>query len=86
MSYISSGKSYGATLHFGGSRHGTEGYFIQPTIFTDTMPGMKIVQEEIFGPVGVVIWFEDEDSERTSLSRCLYFISLQFLSSFVEFK
>jgi hypothetical protein len=59
MSYIESGKSEGATVHFGGERHGTEGYFIQPTIFTNTTPGMKIVKEEIFGPVGAVIRFKD---------------------------
>ena len=61
MGYIQSGKEEGATLHHGGARVGTEGYFIQPTIFTDVKPHMKIVKEEIFGPVGVVIKFKDED-------------------------
>ena len=61
MSYINSGKEAGATVHLGGDRWGTEGYFIQPTIFTETRPDMRIVQEEIFGPVGVVIKFEDEE-------------------------
>ncbi|KAJ7708132.1 aldehyde dehydrogenase [Mycena rosella] len=60
MSYIDSGKAEGATVHIGGERHGTEGYFIKPTIFTDVTPEMKIVREEIFGPVGVVIKFTDE--------------------------
>jgi len=60
MSYIESGKQQGATLHLGGARHGKEGYFIEPTIFTDVKPGMKIVQEEIFGPVGCVAKFENE--------------------------
>jgi aldehyde dehydrogenase (NAD+) len=61
MDFIDSGKSEGATVHLGGDRNGTEGYFINPTIFTNTKPNMRIVQEEIFGPVGVVIKFEDED-------------------------
>ncbi|KZS99653.1 aldehyde dehydrogenase [Laetiporus sulphureus 93-53] len=61
MGYIQSGKEEGATLHHGGNRIGEEGYFIQPTIFTDVKPHMKIVQEEIFGPVGVIIKFKDED-------------------------
>ncbi|KAF8884703.1 aldehyde dehydrogenase domain-containing protein [Mucidula mucida] len=61
MGYIQSGKEQGATVHHGGERHGSEGYFISPTIFTNTTPDMKIVQEEIFGPVGVVIKFEDEE-------------------------
>jgi aldehyde dehydrogenase (NAD+) len=60
MSYINSGKQEGATVHLGGERHGTEGYWIQPTIFTDVKPEMKIVREEIFGPVGVIIKFEDD--------------------------
>lgn len=61
MSYIESGKEQGAKVHHGGGRVGDEGYFIEPTIFTETKPDMKIVQEEIFGPVGVVIKFEDEE-------------------------
>jgi len=60
MSYIESGKQEGATVQTGGDRFGSEGYFINPTIFTDTKPHMKIVEEEIFGPVGVVIKFKDE--------------------------
>ncbi|KAH9920552.1 aldehyde dehydrogenase [Epithele typhae] len=60
MGYIDSGKEQGATLHLGGSRVGNEGYFITPTIFTDTKPNMKIVKEEIFGPVCVVIKFKDD--------------------------
>lgn len=61
MSYIESGRSQGATVHVGGSRHGSTGYWIQPTLFTNVTPDMRIVREEIFGPVGVVIKFEDED-------------------------
>lgn len=61
MSYIKSGKEQGATLHTGGERIGSEGYFVQPTIFTDVTPDMRIVREEIFGPVSVVFKFRDED-------------------------
>jgi aldehyde dehydrogenase (NAD+) len=60
MNYIEAGTSEGATVHTGGMRHGNEGYFVTPTIFTDAKPGMKIAREEIFGPVGVVIKFKDE--------------------------
>ncbi|SCZ99326.1 BZ3500_MvSof-1268-A1-R1_Chr3-1g05949 [Microbotryum saponariae] len=60
QAHIQSGKDEGATVHIGGERHGTEGYFIQPTIFTDVKPDMKIVKEEIFGPVVVVAKFKDE--------------------------
>ncbi|KAJ7333293.1 aldehyde dehydrogenase [Mycena albidolilacea] len=61
MGYIASGKESGATVHIGGERHGTEGYFIQPTIFTDVTPDMKIVREEIFGPVAAVMKFKTEE-------------------------
>jgi aldehyde dehydrogenase (NAD+) len=61
MGYIDSGKADGAKVHLGGERVGSEGYFIAPTIFTETKPDMRIVKEEIFGPVGVVIKFEDDD-------------------------
>ncbi|CCA70964.1 related to indole-3-acetaldehyde dehydrogenase [Serendipita indica DSM 11827] len=60
MGYINSGKAEGATVHMGGDRHGEDGYFIQPTVFTDTTPDMTICREEIFGPVVVVSKFEDE--------------------------
>lgn len=61
MEYIDSGKEQGATVHLGGERFGNEGYYIKPTIFTDVKNDMKIVQEEIFGPVGVVIKFDDDE-------------------------
>lgn len=63
MGYINSGKDEGAICHLGGDRFGSEGYFINPTIFTDVKPDMKIVKEEIFGPVGVVIKFETEEGK-----------------------
>ncbi|KAF9030218.1 aldehyde dehydrogenase [Hymenopellis radicata] len=60
MHYIDLGKQQGATLHLGGSRHDSTGYFVEPTIFTNTSPDMDIVQEEIFGPISCIIKFEDE--------------------------
>ncbi|KAH7906196.1 aldehyde dehydrogenase domain-containing protein [Hygrophoropsis aurantiaca] len=68
MSYIESGISEGATCLTGGARHGQSGYFIQPTIFTDTTPSMRIVREEIFGPVGVVIPFTTGPSASNPLA------------------
>ncbi len=61
--YIEIGKSEGAKLLCGGVHApGTSqtGNFIAPTIFTNTTPRMRIVQEEIFGPVLVVQTFKDE--------------------------
>jgi aldehyde dehydrogenase (NAD+) len=62
MSYIQEGKKEGATVVTGGERHGKKGYFIQPTIFSDVTEDMKIMQEEIFGPVCAVSKFSDEAS------------------------
>lgn len=61
LGYIESGKGDGAKVLTGGSQIGDTGYFVQPTIFTDVRPDMKIVKEEIFGPVAVVIKFKNED-------------------------
>lgn len=60
MGYIETGKSQGATCALGGKRHGNEGFFIEPTVFTDVKHDMKIAQEEIFGPVVAVVKFTDE--------------------------
>ncbi|CAO3630296.1 unnamed protein product [Cunninghamella echinulata] len=61
MGYIEHGKSEGATVAAGGKRFGDKGYFIEPTVFLDVTPKMKIVQEEIFGPVVVISKFKDLD-------------------------
>ena len=61
MGYIESGKSCGANLLTGGNRVGKQGYFIEPTVFTDVQDSHKIAQEEIFGPVLSVIRFKDVD-------------------------
>ncbi|MCJ1427895.1 aldehyde dehydrogenase (NAD(P)(+)) ald5 [Sticta canariensis] len=60
MEYIDSGKKEGAKVEIGGERHGKEGYFIQPTIFSNVQEDMKIMQEEIFGPVCSIAKFKDE--------------------------
>lgn len=63
LGYIDAGKSEGATLHLGGNKvqSANGGYFIQPTIFTDVKPHMKIMREEIFGPVVAVAKFKTEE-------------------------
>ncbi|THU91597.1 aldehyde dehydrogenase [Dendrothele bispora CBS 962.96] len=61
MGYINDGKAAGATVTFGGEAHGGDGYFVQPTIFTDCKPDMKIVKEEIFGPVAAIMKFKTEE-------------------------
>jgi aldehyde dehydrogenase (NAD+) len=60
MGYIESGKAAGAKVEVGGERHGAEGYFIKPTIFSNVTEDMTIMQEEIFGPVCSISKFKTE--------------------------
>ena len=55
---IEEGKREGAKLVIGGKKYGDQGFFVQPTIFTDVKSEMKIAQEEIFGPVMSLIKFD----------------------------
>ena len=59
--YLDSGRQDGATAVTGGGRLGDRGYFVEPTVLTNTRPEMKIVREEIFGPVVVAAPFSDLD-------------------------
>ncbi|MBD2865305.1 aldehyde dehydrogenase family protein [Paenibacillus oceani] len=65
LSYIEIGRQEGATIAAGGRRmtegEYARGFFVEPTILTDTTPDMRVVQEEIFGPVLVVQRFRDEE-------------------------
>ncbi|XP_020522706.1 aldehyde dehydrogenase family 2 member B7, mitochondrial isoform X2 [Amborella trichopoda] len=71
MGYIKSGVDSGATLELGGERIGTKGYYIQPTIFSNTKDSMPIATDEIFGPVQTVFKFKDlnEVIQRANASR-----------------
>ena len=62
--YIDSGLKEGARVVAGGKRHGDRGYFVQPTVLTNTKPNMKVVREEIFGPVVCAESFSDADLDR----------------------
>jgi len=59
--FLESGKADGATALAGGGRHGDRGYFIEPTVLTNTSPDMRVVREEIFGPVLVASPFSNLD-------------------------
>ena len=61
LGYLQSGREQGAEAVVGGDRHGHRGYFVQPTILTNTNPNMKVEREEIFGPVVCAIPFDDPD-------------------------
>jgi betaine-aldehyde dehydrogenase len=65
MSYVASGKEEGARLVTGGRQPDDPrlagGFFVEPTIFADVSPEMRIAREEIFGPVLSVLKWSDED-------------------------
>jgi len=57
--FLESGQKEGAKAVTGGSREGTKGYFVKPTVLVNTNDKMQVVQEEIFGPVVTAIPFSD---------------------------
>jgi betaine-aldehyde dehydrogenase len=65
MHYIELGKKEGAEIAYGGKRlqNGElkKGFYVSPTIFTNVKNNMKVVQDEIFGPVLTVMKFREED-------------------------
>jgi alpha-ketoglutaric semialdehyde dehydrogenase len=63
LEYIDLGKREGAKLVVGGERlkRATDGFYLQPALFTETSPSMRINREEIFGPIASVIRVKDYD-------------------------
>jgi phenylacetaldehyde dehydrogenase len=71
-SFLDSGKREGAKTVTGGARSGDKGYFVKPTVLVDTKPQMKVVQEEIFGPVVAAIPFSREDEVLPAANDTVY--------------
>jgi len=62
--YVQSGKEQGAEIVVGGKRVEGKGYFMQPTVLAETNRDMRVVQEEIFGPVVCAMPIDNEDLDR----------------------
>ncbi|MGA2371800.1 MAG: aldehyde dehydrogenase family protein [Candidatus Korobacteraceae bacterium] len=60
-SFLEAGLSEGAEAVVGGKRGEGKGYFVEPTVMVKTNPNMKVVREEIFGPVVCAMPFSDVD-------------------------
>ena len=60
-SYIAQGSADGAELVTGGGRPERPGFFVEPTVFAGTSNGIGIAQDEIFGPVALVLPFDDAE-------------------------
>jgi betaine-aldehyde dehydrogenase len=79
-SYIAVGRAEGARLVCGGERFapaelGSGGYFLRPAVFADARPRMRIVDEEIFGPVAVVLTFDTEEEAVAIANDTIYGLS-----------
>ena len=61
LGYIESGRKQGAQVATGGEAPASSGFYVKPTVLTNVGPDMKVVREEIFGPVLVAQRFEDLD-------------------------
>ena len=88
LALIEKGKAEGATLAVGGGRPSgdefAKGWWVEPTLFTDVDNSMTIAQQEIFGPVLVVIPFEDEDDAVRIANDSKYGLSGGVFSGSVE--
>lgn len=72
LGYIEKGQQEGARLTTGGGRVGHQGYFVEPTVFSDVHDHMTIAQEEIFGPVMSIMRFKNLDEVIDRANKTMY--------------
>ena len=72
LSYLESGFSQGAKAVVGGHKLGDKGYFVEPTVLVDTKQDMKVMQEEIFGPVVCAMPFTDVEEVLPAANNSIY--------------
>jgi phenylacetaldehyde dehydrogenase len=70
--YLEAGRSQGAKTVVGGKRSGSKGYFVEPTVLVDVKPDMKVVNEEIFGPVVVAMPVRDMSEVQAATNQTNY--------------
>jgi len=70
--YMESGVQEGAKAVVGGKKIGNRGYFVEPTVLVNTKPDMKVVREEIFGPVVTAMPFKSVDEIATEANNSRY--------------
>ena len=72
LGFIEAGENEGAKTVVGGHRLGDRGYFVEPTLLANVRTGMKVVEEEIFGPVVCAMPFKDADEVAAEMNRTSY--------------
>lgn len=75
LGYIDSARSEGASVIAGGNAVGDRGFFVEPTIIADVKPDMRVVREEIFGPVLVATAIDDLDEVAALANNTIYGLS-----------
>ena len=70
--YMEAGLNEGAKAVVGGKKVGNRGYFVEPTVLVNTKPNMKVVREEIFGPVVTAMPFKSVDEIATEANNTRY--------------
>jgi phenylacetaldehyde dehydrogenase len=81
MQYIESGRAQGATVLTGGDVPSGKGYYVRPTVMADIKPDMRVVREEIFGPVLVAQRFDDLDEIAAAANDSPYGLSASIWSN-----
>jgi aldehyde dehydrogenase (NAD+) len=86
LGYIRTGADEGATVALGGGvpAHLGRGYFVEPTVLVDVDPDATVSQEEIFGPVLVVLPYDDDDDAVELANRSSYGLSGAVVSADLE--
>ena len=72
LGYLRAGEREGARTVTGGGRSGDRGYFVKPTVLINTRPGMKVMDEEIFGPVVCAVPFKEPDEVMRAANQNVY--------------
>lgn len=75
LGYIEKGKEEGADVLIGGNKMDRKGYYVEPTVFVNVKNDMTIAQEEIFGPVLVVITYDNVDEAIELANDSIYGLS-----------
>jgi phenylacetaldehyde dehydrogenase len=70
--FMNAGREQGAEFVTGGHRVGNSGYFVEPTVLTKTNPNMKVIREEIFGPVVAAMPFSDPQQLTAEANNSVY--------------
>lgn len=84
LSYIESGKEQGARLITGGTRLGSKGFYIKPTVFADVQDHHTIFNEEIFGPVQAVTKFSSTQEVIKRANRTEYGLAAGIFSKNID--